>query len=59
MRKTKAKLKYIDKSNMDLSVKSNDDFYLYANDKWKKANPVPASKVRWGNFNVLRQVAFQ
>lgn len=54
---TKAKTsprKYIDKSNMDLSVKPGDNFYLYANGNWKKINPVPASKVRWGSFDVLR-----
>jgi putative endopeptidase len=47
-------IKYIDKSNMDLSVKPGDNFYLYANGNWKRANPVPASKVRWGSFDVLR-----
>ena len=47
-------IKYIDKSNMDLNVKPGDNFYLYANGNWKKVNPVPASKVRWGSFDVLR-----
>lgn len=40
-------IKYIDKSNMDLSVKPGDNFYLYANGNWLKNNPVPASKTRW------------
>lgn len=45
---------FIDRSNMDLSVKPGDNFYLYANGGWLKNNPVPASKTRWGSFNVLR-----
>jgi len=47
-------IKYIDKSNMDLSVNPGDNFYEYANGNWMKNNPVPASKVRWGSFDVLR-----
>ena len=49
-----APIKYIDKSNMDFSVKPGDNFYLYANGNWLKNNPVPASKTRWGSFDVLR-----
>lgn len=47
-------VKYIDKSNMDLNVKPGDNFYEYANGNWLKNNPVPASKTRWGTFDVLR-----
>ncbi|MDE3234416.1 MAG: M13 family metallopeptidase [Bacteroidota bacterium] len=47
--------KYIDKKNMDLSVKPGDNFYLYANGNWLKNNPIPASKTRWGSFDVLRE----
>ncbi len=47
--------KYIDKANMDLSVKPGDNFYQYANGTWIKNNPVPASKTRWGSFDELRQ----
>ena len=43
--------KYIDKANMDLSVKPGDNFYQYANGTWIKNNPVPASKTRWGSFD--------
>ncbi|MDQ2721166.1 MAG: M13 family metallopeptidase [Bacteroidota bacterium] len=46
-------IKYIDKSNMDLSVKPGDNFYLYANGAWLKKNQVPASKTRWSNFEIL------
>lgn len=49
------KFKYIDKSNMDLSVKPGDNFYLYANGNWLKKNPVPGSKTRWGSFDELRE----
>lgn len=47
--------KYIDKSNMDLSVAPGDNFYQYANGTWLKNNPVPNSKTRWGSFDLLRE----
>jgi putative endopeptidase len=47
--------KYIDKANMDLSIKPGENFYLYANGNWVKNNPVPASKTRWGSFDALRE----
>ena len=47
--------KYIDKANMDLSIKPGDNFYQYANGTWIKNNPVPASRTRWGSFDELRQ----
>ncbi len=54
--KVKAKQpKYIDKANMDLSVKPGDNFYLYVNGGWIKDNPVPGIKTRWGSFDVLRE----
>jgi putative endopeptidase len=31
------------------------DFYQYACGNWKKANPIPADKVRWGRFDELRE----
>ncbi|MDQ6609334.1 MAG: M13 family metallopeptidase [Bacteroidota bacterium] len=53
------KRKYIDPANMDLSVKPGDNFYLYANGNWIKKNPVPASKTRWGSFDMLREESSQ
>src|SRR5688500_15067518 len=47
--------RYIDRANMDLSVKPGDDFYKYASGNWIKNNPVPAKETRWGSFNVLRE----
>jgi len=46
--------KFIDPSNMDLTVKPGDDFYTYASGNWIKKNPVPAKETRWGSFNELR-----
>jgi len=45
---------FINKANMDLSVKPGDDFYTYANGVWLRNNPVPAKETRWGSFNELR-----
>jgi putative endopeptidase len=41
----------IDPKNFDLTAKPQDDFDLFANGGWKKANPVPAAYSRWGAFN--------
>jgi putative endopeptidase len=49
------KPKYIDRANMDFSVKPGDNFFLYANGNWIKKNPVPPSKTRWGSFDELRE----
>lgn len=53
-KKSKATIRFIDSSNMDLNVRPGDNFYLYANGNWIKNNPVPASKTRWGTFDILR-----
>lgn len=53
------KAPFIDKSNMDLSVKPGDDFYTYASGAWLKSNPVPAKETRWGSFNLLRDFNIQ
>ncbi|SFC00374.1 M13 family metallopeptidase [Spirosoma endophyticum] len=49
------KIPFIDRQNMNLAVKPGDDFYQYANGEWLKKNPVPASKTRWGSFNILNE----
>ncbi len=45
----------IDVKNMDLKVKPGENFNLYANGGWKKSNPVPADKSRYGSFDALRE----
>src|SRR5215213_8370896 len=52
-------IKYIDPANMDPSIKPGDNFYLYANGTWLKKNAVPASKTRWGSFDILRQTSLE
>ncbi len=47
--------KYIDPSNMDLSVKPGDDFFEYADGNWLKNNAIPAKETRWGSFSILHQ----
>ncbi|MDB5192819.1 MAG: metallopeptidase [Segetibacter sp.] len=54
-----AGFKYIDKANMDLTVKPGDNFYMYANGTWLRNNPVPGSKTRWGSFDMLREESSQ
>lgn len=45
----------IDLDYMDVSVRPQDDFFMFANGTWTKNNPVPASESRWGSFNELDQ----
>lgn len=46
---------FIDKANMDQSVKPGDNFYEYGNGNWLKDHPVPPSQTRWGVFNILAE----
>lgn len=52
-------MKYIDRANMDFSVKPGDNFYEYANGNWLKNNAVPSSQTRWGSFNILAETSSQ
>jgi putative endopeptidase len=44
----------VDPSAMDLTVKPQDDFYLYANGTWVKNNPVPPEFNVWGSIYIVR-----
>ena len=43
----------IDPTNMDTSVKPQEDFFLYANGAWIKRTEIPPEYTRWGSFNEL------
>jgi putative endopeptidase len=43
----------LDPSNMDTSVKPQDDFFSYANGGWIKRTEIPPEESRWGSFNQL------
>jgi putative endopeptidase len=43
----------INASNMDTSVKPQDDFFLYSNGGWIKRTEIPPEYSRWGSFNQL------
>jgi putative endopeptidase len=47
----------IDLVNLDKSVVPGDDFDTYANGGWKKLNPLPADRGRFGSFDQLAEEA--
>ena len=40
-------------ANIDTTVNPADDFFLYADGKWIKNNPIPAEESSWGIGNVV------
>ncbi len=40
---------------MDPSVSACQDFNLYGNGGWLKANPIPADQSYWGSFSILEE----
>lgn len=47
----------IDKANMDLSVRPQDNFYRYVNGAWLNKNEIPGDKTSIGSFYDLRDEA--
>ena len=47
----------IEKANMDMSVRPQDNFYKYINGGWLKANEIPSDKTTIGSFYDLRDKA--
>ena len=45
----------LDLTNMDNSVRPQDDFFQYACGGWMKKNPLPAAYSRYGSFDVLAE----
>jgi putative endopeptidase len=45
----------IDPADMDPSVAACQDFNLYGNGGWLKANPIPADQSYWGSFTILEE----
>lgn len=42
----------LDRSNMDMTVEPNDNFYVYSNGNWMKKNPIPSGYSSWNTFQV-------
>jgi putative endopeptidase len=47
----------IDPANLDQTVLPGNDFDTFANGGWKKLNPLPADRGRFGSFDQLAEVA--
>ncbi len=45
----------VDLTARNLSVKAGDNFFQHANGTWLANTPVPADRVRWGAFDMLRE----
>ncbi|HET6250747.1 MAG TPA: M13 family metallopeptidase [Tepidisphaeraceae bacterium] len=45
----------IDRATFDASIKPGDDFFMYVNGKWIKANPIPPQYSHWDLDAEIRQ----
>src|SRR5437016_1057087 len=43
----------INAADIDTTIDPTQDFFMYANGGWIKANPIPPDQTRWGSFNIL------
>lgn len=56
-RETKQAIPAINLADLNTSVIPGDDFDSYANGGWKKLNPLPADRARYGSFDKLAELA--
>lgn len=42
-------------ANLDTTISPGDDFFMYANGGWIKANPIPADQSSWGIGNLVME----
>jgi len=49
----KSDFKFIDRANMDTTVKATDNFFQYANGAWLRTAQIPGDRSRWGSFDEL------
>lgn len=47
----------IDMTSIDTTYRAQDNFYMYCNGGWMKANPLKPSDSRYGTFDLLRDSA--
>lgn len=52
-----AKVKALDTTLLDRSINPADDFFMFVNSKWIKANPIPSDKSSWGAFHELDELS--
>jgi predicted metalloendopeptidase len=45
--------------SFDTSVRPQDDFFGYVNNRWLKENPIPKTETSWGTFYVLRDKSWE
>jgi putative endopeptidase len=51
----KSDFKFIDRANMDTTVKPADNFFQYANGGWLKTAKIPGDQTSWGSFEELAE----
>ena len=47
----------IDRSELDPTIRPNDDLYRHVNGRWVARTPIPADKARYGSFMILAEEA--